>query len=227
MAINFIFSSLLRTNEGQKISKSLGNVIDPKELIDEYGLDSVRYFLFREVPFGNDGDFSKVAIKNRINGELANNYGNLIQRILSFICKNLEQNIDITRDNFNFEILKQINDSEKELFDYMENYKYDEYLKKLFLFMNDLNNYVDKSAPWVLKKTDPEQMKKVLANICLCIIRVSQYLVPFMPLKTSEVFSLFENTNNIKLDIFDNFKELINLKFLKIRQPEPLFTKIE
>ena len=215
------------TNEGQKISKSLGNVIDPKELIDEYGLDSVRYFLFREVPFGNDGDFSKVAIKNRINGELANNYGNLIQRILSFICKNLEQNIDLTEDNFNFEILKQINDSEKELFEYMENYKYDEYLKKLFLFMNDLNNYVDKSAPWVLKKTDPEQMKKVLANICLCIIRVSQYLVPFMPSKTSEVFNLFENTNNIKLDIFDNFKEVINLKFLKIRQPEPLFTKIE
>ena len=215
------------TNEGQKISKSLGNVIDPKELIDEYGLDSVRYFLFREVPFGNDGDFSKVAIKNRINGELANNYGNLIQRILSFICKNLEQNIDLTKDNFNFKILKQINDSEKELFEYMENYKYDEYLKKLFLFMNDLNNYVDKSAPWVLKKTDPEQMKKVLANICLCIIRVSQYLVPFMPSKTSEVFNLFENTNNIKLDIFDNFEKLINLKFLKIRQPEPLFTKIE
>ena len=130
-------------------------------------------------------------------------------------------------DNFNFEILKQINDSEKELFEYMENYKYDEYLKKLFSFMNDLNNYVDKSAPWVLKKTDPEQMKKVLANICLCIIRVSQYLVPFMPSKTSEVFNLFENTNNIKLDIFDNFKEVINLKFLKIRQPEPLFTKIE
>ncbi len=215
------------TNEGQKISKSLGNVIDPKELIDEYGLDSVRYFLFREVPFGNDGDFSKVAIKNRINGELANNYGNLIQRILSFICKNLEQNIDLTKDNFNFEILKQINDSEKELFEYMENYKYDEYLKKLFLFMNDLNNYVDKSAPWILKKTDPEQMKRVLANICLCIIRVSQYLVPFMPSKTSEVFNLFENTNSIKLDIFDNFKEVINLKFLKIRQPEPLFNKIE
>ena len=88
-----------------------------------------------------------MAIKNRINGELANNYGNLIQRILSFIYKNLEQNIDLTKDNFNFEILKQINDSEKELFEYMENYKYDEYLKKLFLFMNDLNNYVDKSAP--------------------------------------------------------------------------------
>ncbi len=215
------------TNEGQKISKSLGNVIDPKELIDIYGLDSVRYFLFREVPFGNDGDFSKVAIKNRINGELANNYGNLIQRILSFIYKNLDQNIDLTKDNFDFDILKKINESEKRLFEFMENYKYDEYLKTLFLFMNDLNNYVDKSAPWVLKKTDPEEMKRVLANICLCIIRVSQFLVPFMPSKTSEVFSLFENTNNIDLNTFDNFKEIINLKFLKILKPEPLFIKIE
>jgi methionyl-tRNA synthetase len=202
-------------------------VIDPKELIDIYGLDSVRYFLFREVPFGNDGDFSKVAIKNRINGELANNYGNLIQRILSFIYKNLDQNIDLTKDNFDFDILKKINASEKRLFEFMENYKYDEYLKTLFLFMNDLNNYVDKSAPWVLKKTDPEEMKRVLANICLCIIRVSQFLVPFMPSKTSEVFSLFENTNNIDLNTFDNFKEIINLKFLKILKPEPLFIKIE
>ena len=109
----------------------------------------------------------------------------------------------------------------------MANYKYDEYLKTLFLFMNDLNNYVDKSAPWVLKKTDPEEMKRVLANICLCIIRVSQFLVPFMPSKTSEVFSLFENTNNIDLNTFDNFKEIINLKFLKIQKPEPLFIKIE
>ena len=124
-------------------------------------------------------------------------------------------------------ILKKINESEKRLFEFMENYKYDEYLKTLFLFMNDLNNYVDKSAPWVLKKTDPEEMKRVLANICLCIIRVSQFLVPFMPSKTSEVFSLFENTNNIDLNTFDNFKEIINLKFLKILKPEPLFIKIE
>ena len=132
-----------------------------------------------------------------------------------------------TKDNFDFDILKKINESEKRLFEFMENYKYDEYLKTLFLFMNDLNNYVDKSAPWVLKKTDPEEMKRVLANICLCIIRVSQFLVPFMPSKTSEVFSLFENTNNIDLNTFDNFKEIINLKFLKIQKPEPLFIKIE
>jgi methionyl-tRNA synthetase len=215
------------TNEGQKISKSLGNVIDPNELINDYGLDSIRYFLFREVPFGNDGDFSKLAIKNRINGELANNYGNLIQRILSFIYKNLDQNIDLTKENFDFDILQQINESEAKLFKFIENYKFDEYLKKLFLFMNDLNNYVDKTAPWALKKTDPEEMKKVLANISLCIIRVTQYLSPFMPLKSKEVFKLFDNLDGIDLFQFDNFEKIRSLNHLKINKPEPLFIKIE
>ena len=215
------------TNEGQKISKSLGNVIDPNELINVYGLDSIRYFLFREVPFGNDGDFSKLAIKNRINGELANNYGNLIQRIISFIYKNLEQNIQLTKENYDFVILKQINESESELFKFIENYKFDEYLKKLFLFMNDLNNYVDKTAPWALKKTDPEEMKRVLANISLCIIRVTQYLSPFMPLKSKEVFKLFDNLDDIDLFHFDNFEKIKSLNHFKINKPEPLFTKIE
>jgi methionyl-tRNA synthetase len=101
------------TNEGQKISKSTGNVIDPHELIDSYGLDEVRYFLFREVPFGNDGDFSRDSIKNRINGELANNFGNLIQRVLSFIVKNLDQNIELTDNNFKFNTFVDILEMEK------------------------------------------------------------------------------------------------------------------
>jgi methionyl-tRNA synthetase len=76
------------TNEGQKISKSLGNVIDPVELVDAYGLDPVRYFLLREVPFGNDGDLQRRALVGRLNGDLANAYGNLCQRVLSIVAKN-------------------------------------------------------------------------------------------------------------------------------------------
>lgn len=78
------------TNEGQKISKSVGNVIDPLELIEKYGLDQVRYFLLREVPFGNDGDYSHTAMVNRMNSELANDFGNLSQRVLSMIAKNCD-----------------------------------------------------------------------------------------------------------------------------------------
>ena len=82
-----IFAHGWWTNEGQKISKSLGNVIDPYEIINKYGLDQIRFFLFREVPFGNDGDFSKNAISQRINADLSNNYGNLVQRIAFICCK--------------------------------------------------------------------------------------------------------------------------------------------
>src|SRR3546814_11030719 len=78
------------TNEGQKISKSLGNIIDPLKLIETYGLDPVRYFLLREVPFGNDGDFSHRAMIHRLNGDLANDLGNLCQRVLSMIARNCD-----------------------------------------------------------------------------------------------------------------------------------------
>src|SRR4029077_3137006 len=79
--------------EGQKISKSLGNTIDPAELVDAYGLDPVRYFLLREVPFGNDGDLQKRALVGRLNGDLANAYGNLCQRVLSIVAKNCGEKV--------------------------------------------------------------------------------------------------------------------------------------
>jgi len=88
-----IFAHGWWTNEGQKISKSVGNIINPYEIIDQYGLDQIRFFLFREVPFGNDGDFSKDAIAQRVNADLSNNYGNLIQRISTFIVKNLDSQV--------------------------------------------------------------------------------------------------------------------------------------
>ena len=213
------------TNEGQKISKSTGNVIDPNELIESYGLDEVRYFLFREVPFGNDGDFSREAIKNRINGELANNFGNLIQRVLSFIVKNLEHNIELTDNNLQFKTFLDIMDLEKTLNTHILDYRFDEYLKEIFLFLNNLNNYVDKQAPWALKKTDPDMMKEVLSNICICIIRLTQYLHPIMPQKTIKILELFNLDESFKS--FSKIEEVLNMKSLKINQPEPLFQKIE
>ncbi len=213
------------TNEGEKISKSLGNVIDPGQLIELYGLDEVRYFLFREVPFGNDGDFSQDSIKNRINGELANNYGNLIQRVLSFIVKNLNQRIELSEVNFNFNIFKEILELEKELNRNIKNYKFDEYLKVIFTYLNALNNYVDKQAPWALKKTDPNKMNEVLANICISIIRLTQYLYPFMPSKTLKILELFNLDESFTS--FNSINNIMEMNLLKINQPEPLFKKIE
>ena len=88
-----VFAHGCWTHEGEKISKSLGNVIDPYEIVTKYGLDQIRVFLVREVPFGNDGDFSNESILQRVNADLSNNFGNLIQRLCSFINKNCESTV--------------------------------------------------------------------------------------------------------------------------------------
>ena len=198
------------TNEGEKISKSLGNVIDPIELINVYGLDQVRYFLMREVPFGNDGDFSKDAMINRINGDLSNNFGNLMQRVLSFIFKNSNQTIDFTDKVLNFDIYQNILSSQNDLFEMMDKYSFDGYLKIIFGHLNDLNTYVDKSAPWELRKTDQARMKEVLDQISLCILKITQYLAPFIPNGAEKVYSTF-GLDGTYLN-FDKFDEIINKK---------------
>ena len=213
------------TNEGEKISKSLGNVIDPLELIKLYGLDQLRYFLMREVPFGNDGDFSKVSMINRINGDLSNNFGNLIQRVLSFIFKNSNQTIDFTDNILNFKIYKNIISSQNELYNLMDRYSFDGYLKVIFGHLNDLNTFVDKSAPWELRKTDQAKMKEVLDQISLCILKITQFLAPFIPNGAEKVYSIFGLDKSYLS--FEKFNRILEKKYLKISKPEPVFMRID
>ena len=213
------------TNEGEKISKSLGNVIDPIELIDLYGLDQLRYFLMREVPFGNDGDFSKDAMINRINGDLSNNFGNLIQRVLSFIFKNSDQTIDFTDNILEFDIYKNIISSENKLNELMGKYSFDGYLKVVFAHLNDLNTFVDRSAPWELRKTNQIKMKEVLDQISICILKITQLLAPFIPNGAERVYSIF-GLDNSYLN-FDKFNDIIEKKTIKIFKPEPIFMRID
>jgi len=144
---------------------------------------------------------------------------------LSFIVKNLNQNIELTDKNLKFKTFLDIMELEKSLNDHISEYRFDEYLKDIFLFLNNLNNYVDKKAPWALKKTDTAMMKEVLANICICIIRLTQYLHPFMPQKTIKILALFNLDESFKS--FSKIEHVLSMKFLKINQPEPLFQKIE
>ena len=213
------------TNEGEKISKSLGNVIDPLELIKLYGLDQLRYFLMREVPFGNDGDFSKVSMINRINGDLSNNFGNLIQRVLSFIFKNSNQTIDFTNNILDFKIYKDIISSQNELYNLIDRYSFDGYLRVIFGHLNDLNTFVDKSAPWELRKTDQAKMKEVLDQISLCILKITQFLAPFIPDGAEKVFSIFGLDKSYLS--FEKFNKILEKKSLKISKPEPVFMRID
>ncbi|MCG8508307.1 MAG: methionine--tRNA ligase, partial [Rhodospirillales bacterium] len=177
------------TNEGQKISKSLGNVIDPVTLVETYGLDQVRYFLLREVPFGNDGDFSHQAMVNRMNGELANDLGNLVQRVLSMVAKNCDKAIPHpgSLEDSDEALLGEAHGLYEKLASKMEIQAFHEALETIWLLVRSANAYVDRQAPWVLRKSDPERMKTVLYCLAETIRHIAILLQPVMPGSMSKV----------------------------------------
>lgn len=172
------------TNEGQKISKSLGNVIDPFEIIAEYGLDQVRYFLMREVPFGQDGDFSKKAVIHRINGDLANDLGNLAQRSLSMIAKNCG-GLTPTPGDFTAADQDLLAASGQRLLtalrDYMDRQEIHLALETIWRVVGDANSYFAAAEPWALKKTDPNRMETVLYVTAEVLRNLAILIQPVMP----------------------------------------------
>ena len=178
-----IFAHGWWTNEGEKISKSLGNVIDPIELVDEFGVDQVRYFLMREIPFGSDGDFSREKLMNRTNADLANNIGNLAQRTLSMIAKNCDGVVE----KFAFE------EEDKKLLSFafvhadkirhaiIYDQQFNRALELIGQIASAANEYVDSMEPWKLKKENPERMKTVLFTLAECLRRIGLLLQPFTP----------------------------------------------
>jgi methionyl-tRNA synthetase len=172
------------TNEGQKISKSLGNVIDPVELADRYGLDQMRYFLLREVPFGNDGDFSHSAMVHRMNGDLANDLGNLCQRVLSMIFKNCDATMPAcpaTLEDADTSLLNRVDGMLERQRAHYDNQLFHEALKDAWDIVGEANRYVDEMAPWSLRKTDLERMAAVLWVLAETIRQVAIVIQPVMP----------------------------------------------
>jgi len=220
-----IFAHGWWTNEGKKISKSLGNVIDPYEIINKYGLDQIRFFLFREVPFGNDGDFSKDAIAKRINADLSNNYGNLVQRITLFAVKYSNSLVYKTEDIINEDknLIKYLNEKYEEYLTFMESQQIDKALKSVFELISETNSYIDKQAPWVLKNNNNKRMNDVLF-ITLNIIRTSSLmLIPVIPTSANKVLDIL-NINQSERN-FKNIK--IIFKDIKIVNPKPIFPRID
>jgi len=177
------------TNEGQKISKSLGNVIDPHDLVDKYGLDPVRYFLLREVPFGNDGDFSHRAMVGRLNGELANDFGNLAQRVLSMVHKNCEATVPqpgvlSDADETMLGAADGLLDTVREKIDRQA---FNEALDTIWQVVRTANSYVDSQAPWKLRKEDPQRMGTVLYVLAEVIRKLAVLTQPFMPDASSKL----------------------------------------
>lgn len=211
------------TNEGQKISKSLGNVIDPIELIDQYGADAFRYVLLREVSFGNDGDFSISGMRNRINADLANAYGNLVQRVLSFIYKQCDGVIYASdqlapQDKL---ILSNLENALKDVREAIEHQALHKVCDAIWQCIYDANAYVDAEKPWSLRKENPERMKDVLYVLCNVIKRLALLTFPILPSASKTILLQLSVTKFV----YENFTEMMPEKH-SIEEPYPVFPRI-
>ena len=210
------------------MSKSLGNILDPLEIINKYGIDQLRYYLIKEVSLGNDGSISLENLKNCVNNDLANNYGNLCQRVFSFLKKNCDNKIPISSklNEFDKRLLSNLKESLPKLISFMNNQELNEYIKTVVSFSFDANKYFNDSEPWAVKKKDPERMNAILFTIVEQIKNISILLNPIIPNATKKVLSIINiSDQDISIDkikdsnILNNKKEIGNL--------EILFNKIE
>jgi methionyl-tRNA synthetase len=200
-------------SRGEKMSKSVGNVVDPMELAERFGVDAVRYFFLREVPFGQDGSYSAEAIVNRANADLANSFGNLAQRTLSMIHKNLGGVLpakgEATEDRDLLALVEQTTRVEvPEAFERLAfSVGIEAWLRAVFA----CNQYVDAQAPWALRKTDPERMAAVLGTLVAAVRELTVTIAPIIPESANKLLSLIDAGEG----------------GAPIPQPVPLFPRLE
>ena len=196
-----VFAHGFLLNRGQKESKSLGNVTDPGELAQLYGVDVLRYFLLREFSFGQDGSYSREAIVNRSNSELANSFGNLAQRTLSLIFKNCGGALPavIGQDDVDEALMAHIDRVvRKEMPAAYTELAFAQALEAWMGAVFACNAYIDAAAPWALKKTDPERMEQVLATLYTCIAQLAVSVIPVMPGSMAKLLNAMGVENNLR-----------------------------
>ncbi|WP_173939882.1 methionine--tRNA ligase [Campylobacter coli] len=215
------------TKEGEKMSKSKGNVVKPKEVVDAYGSEAFRYFLLREVPFGNDGDFSENMLINRINAELSNEFGNLLNRIIGMSTKYSQGNIlkEGVLKFYNTE-LNQAKEHLNLAVEFLENLQCNRYLEELFKALSVANLAISKYEPWNLIKENKHEQANALVALCANILaKTSLLLSPTLP-KSCQKVALALNfeisSANYTKMILDN--ELLDFK---ANPCEALFPKVE
>lgn len=215
-------------HDGEKMSKSLGNVVDPFELIDLYGLDSLRYFLMREVVFGQDGSYSEAALVQRMNSDLANDLGNLVQRVLSFIYKNVDAKIPEPHEfsEEDHEMLASAAHLHDVLRDDMEVQALQAYCIHIWEVIGAANRYVDSQKPWSLRKSpetkDQQRMGTVLYVLCEVIRHVAVYVQPIMPESAAKILDQLGQDERT----FESLRTPLKAGTL-LCEPVPLFPRIE
>lgn len=213
--------------EGEKMSKSLNNVIDPIKLIEDYAVDIIRYYMMREMSFGEDGSFSHNSLIRRTNSELANKIGNLLQRSLSFVYKNFDRKIpNLTEEElqeiYNGDILQKASNLLSQVKKEFEKFKFNQALEILVEFANSLNIYVDHMAPWQLKNSN--QAKKILYTTLEAARYLAIILMPFIPESAEKMLNQMQVPKDQR-----SFK-FLNIKFALpssiINEPQAVFEKI-
>jgi methionyl-tRNA synthetase len=220
------------TVEGQKMSKSLGNVIDPNQLVQEYGVDPIRYFLLREVPFGVDGDFSRSALIHRINSELANDVGNVFSRILAMVHKYCKGQVPPPHDATGGSNLltDQIHMTFEQVALRMDQLAFHRALGTIWNLVNALNKYLDDTAPWsVAKKTDGRAELEGILSRSLTVLRiVTVLLYPFCPSTAQRMWEMLGLPGKVEDQRIEEARSWGALpEGLGVAKPIPLFPRIE
>ena len=212
------------TIEGKKMSKSLGNVVDPNQVIKKYGSDQIRYFLLKEIPFGEDGNYSEELLIKRINSDLANDLGNLFQRVLSMLSKYFDGVLPQ---------LKYTNDTDKtliglpaktleDLHKHMKLLEFNKSINSIWQIIKAANAYVDKEEPWKLNKENPKRLQTVMYLLVNSIYKITILLQPFLPNTSINILTQLKQNKEISFSDIDN-----NLSSgLKLDKPIILFPKI-
>ncbi len=227
-----VFGHGFLLNRGQKESKSLGNVTDPLGLADKFGVDALRYFLMREVAFGKDGSYSAEAIVERANAELANSFGNLAQRTLSMIAKNMDGVLEaFDSEEVDVDLQGTVNDACKvQLPREFEAMRFSIGIEEWIRAVYACNQYVDEQAPWALKKTDPDRMKVVLQTIFVALRDLAIAIQPVVPDKAAALLDQLgipeDERSYAALEDRNWFIRHVENGFV-VSKPTPIFPRLE